>query len=63
VKTIQIKLGGIKAAKLQENFVEMDAAISRAEAYHHLKTLAETYIYFHWVGITNRRLVRIYALG
>jgi hypothetical protein len=29
----------------------MDAAISRSEAFHHLKTLAETYIYFHWVGI------------
>lgn len=28
----------------------MDAAISRSEAFHHLKTLAETYIYFHWVG-------------
>lgn len=29
----------------------MDAAVSRPEAFHHLKTLAETYIYFHWVGV------------
>ena len=29
----------------------MDATASRSEAFHHLKTLAETYIYFQWVGI------------
>ncbi|MGH9637463.1 MAG: hypothetical protein ACRD72_21730, partial [Candidatus Angelobacter sp.] len=25
----------------------------RSEAFHHLKTLAETYIYFQWAGIST----------
>ena len=28
-----------------------DASNWRSEAFHHLKTLAETHIYFQWVGI------------
>ena len=28
-----------------------DAAALRSEAFHHLKTLAETHIYFQWVGV------------
>ena len=30
-----------------------DAAALRSEAFHHLKTLAETHIYFQWVGVNT----------
>lgn len=30
--------------------LKQDAAALRSEAFHHLKTLAETHIYFHWVS-------------
>lgn len=39
----------IKGYKSFEALVE-DAKSMRAEAFHHLKTLAETFFYFHWVG-------------
>lgn len=30
-----------------------DATALRSEAFHHLKTLAETHIYFQWVGVNT----------
>jgi hypothetical protein len=30
-----------------------DAAVPRSESFHHLKTMAETHIYFQWVGINT----------
>ena len=43
----------------------MDAAISRSEVFHHLKTLAETYINFHWLGnkTDDKRAKLLIAVG
>lgn len=40
------------ALKIYNCFASLveDARQGRAEAVHHLKTLVETFIYFHWVG-------------
>lgn len=40
----------IKAFNCFECLIQ-DAAALRSEAFHHLKTLAETHIYFQWVGV------------
>jgi Family of unknown function (DUF5677) len=40
----------IKAYNSFECLIQ-DAKNFRSEAFHHLKTLAETYIYFQWVGV------------
>ena len=39
----------VKMYNCFESLIE-DAARERLEAMHHLKTLVETFIYFHWVG-------------
>ena len=39
----------IKAHNCFECLIQ-DATASHSEAFHHLKTLAETHIYFQWVG-------------
>lgn len=42
----------IKAFNCFECLIQ-DAAALRSEAFHHLKTLAETHIYFQWVGVNT----------
>lgn len=42
----------IKAYNCFECLIQ-DATALRSEAFHHLKTLAETHIYFQWVGVNT----------
>ena len=42
-----------------------DAKTRRSEAMHHLKTMVETFIYFHWVGQDTKdtRARLVFAAG